>query len=171
MSASFPPHGESKTPHTIRYSFSQRFRVPATEAYRWCTDYDPQDNALMHENARREIQQISEGTIILTDTYDDQNVVTSKQRLVHLYPERLSWTSTHLTGPNKHSQFLYEIIPVAENLSHLNFAGLHIEYCDSRSPNKQGIGKLASRLRKEDSSAWRLLAKEMEREIGIPRSV
>jgi len=162
---------EHRIPNTIRYSFSQRFSIPATEAYRWCTDYAPQDNALMHENARREIQRFSEGTVILTDTYHDRDVATSKQRLVHLYPERLSWTSTHVAGPNKHSQFLYEIIPEEENYSHLNFIAAHVEYCDFRKLNKKEIRMLASRLRKEDSSAWRLLAKEMERELRTPYSV
>ncbi|MCJ7561378.1 hypothetical protein MUO79_12320 [Candidatus Bathyarchaeota archaeon] len=152
-------------PHSIRYHFSQRFCVPAPKAYKWCTDYDPQDNARMHENAKREILRISEDTIILTDTYYNKNRRIRKQKLVQLYPNRLSWISTHLTGPNKYSQFLYEIVPENKNTSRLNFIGLQIEYNDEEKFDKKRIELLASKLRKEDSAAWKLLAKEMEREL------
>jgi hypothetical protein len=119
----------------------------------------------MHENAKREILRITETTLVLTDVYDDKNGSIKKQKLVHLYPNRLTWTSTHLTGPNKYSQFLYEIVPEGKRASRLDFTGLHIEYNNEEKFDKEEIKLLASKLRKEDSAAWKLLAKEMEREF------
>jgi hypothetical protein len=80
---------------------------------------------------------------------------------VHLYPDRLSWTSTHLTGPNKHSQFHYEIIPQGKNASNLNYTALHVEY-----EEKTDAVLLAERLCKEDGATWKLLAKAMAVEFG-----
>jgi hypothetical protein len=54
----------------VRYHFSQRFAVSAEKAFDWCTDFDPKDHVLMgDENAERQIIQITEGTLILKDTF------------------------------------------------------------------------------------------------------
>ena len=87
-------------PLSIHYHFSQRFNVSALRAYKWCTDYDPQDHALMRVNAKREILNVSANTVVLNDKYYSKNKIIRKRRLVCLYPNQLSWTSTHLTGPN-----------------------------------------------------------------------
>jgi hypothetical protein len=151
-------------PLAIHYHFSQRFNVPALKAYKWCTDYDPQDHALMRGNAKREIVNISENTILLTDTFYNNDKSVTKQKLVCLYPDQLSWTSTHLTGPNKYSQFLYKIVPENKKTCRLDFTGLHIEYGNEKSYSKKEIELLAKKLKKEDSAAWKYLATEMERD-------
>jgi hypothetical protein len=153
-------------PRSIHYHFSQRFNVPAAKAYKWCTNYSPEDHVLMGTaNAKREILNISESTILLIDTYYSKNEIVTKQRLVCLYPNRLSWTSTHFTGPNKYSQFLYEIVPESKETSHLKFTGLQIENSNEESLNKKEVEVLARKLRKEDSATWKLLAGTMEREF------
>lgn len=149
---------------SLHYRFSQRFRIPAIRAYEWCTDYDPQDLALMHENAELRIVRISKSTIILTDLYRLRDRSMRKQKLVYL--ERLSWTSTHITGRNKYSQFLYEIVPESEKESRLEFIGLHVERVREDDSDGREIDLLVARLKEEDSTAWRLLATEMEREMG-----
>lgn len=151
-------------PQSIHYHFSQSFNVSALKAYKWCTDYDPHDHALMQVNAKREIMHVSENTIILTDTYYNKNKNIIKQKLVCLYPDRLSWTSTHLTGPIKYSQFLYEIVPEGKDSCRLEFTGLQIEYNDEKKFSKKEIEMLTEKLRNEDSAAWKLLATEMEKE-------
>ncbi len=147
----------------IRYSFSQVFGVSARRAFEWCTDYSPDDMTLMQkENATRQIQRISEDTIILIDIFasEERNIV--KQKLVCLYPDRLMWTSTHLTGPNKHSQFLYEITPQTEGQSCLKFTALALDY-DVK--NDEEAEELARKLKKMDSETWKLLAKRMKEDI------
>jgi len=152
-------------PHSIYYHFTQRFKVPAAKAYAWCTNYDPQDHVLMHANAKREILAIRENTILLTDTFYNKNEKVTKQKLVCLYPNRLLWTSTHLTGPNKYSQFLYEIVPESKRVCRLEFTGMQIEYNSEESLSKKKVETLARKLRKEDSAAWKLLTAAMEREL------
>ena len=152
-------------PRSLHYHFSQRFNVPAAKAYKWCTNYSPEDHELMGTtNAKREILHISESTILLTDTYYREKESVIKQRLVCLYPNRLSWTSTHLTGPNKYSQFLYEIKPEVKGACRLEFTGLQIEH-NKKSLNKKEVEILARKLRIEDSAIWRMLAVVIEREF------
>jgi hypothetical protein len=153
-------------PCSIRYSFSQRFSVPTRKAYKWCTEYDPQDPALMGEDAaERQITHLTDTTIILNDIFHTSNGRVEKQKLVQLYPDRLSWISTHLTGPNKYSQFIYEISTEGNSASRLNFTGLHLEY-EKENVNSEGIKSLADKLKEEDSAAWRRLAKAMAKELG-----
>lgn len=109
---------------------------------------------------------ISENTIVLTDKYRNKNE-SIKQKLVCLYPNRLSWTSTHLTGPNKYSQFLYQIVPKSKRSCRLNFTGLQVEYSNRKRFNKKEIELLVEKLRNEDSATWKLLAAEMEREFRM----
>jgi len=153
-------------PHSIHYYFSQCFNVPALKAYKWCTNYDPLDHALMRVNAKREILHITENTIVLTDTYPNKNEGV-KQKLVCLYPSQLSWTNTHLTGPNKYSQFLYQIVPESKMTCRLERASLRVEYSNRKRFNKKEIELLADKLRNEDSAAWKLLAAEMEKEYRM----
>jgi hypothetical protein len=49
-------------------------------------------------------------------------------------------------------------------MSRLDFTGLQIEYSKEETFNNERI-ELARKLRKEDSAAWKLLAKEMEKEL------
>ncbi len=144
----------------VRYYFSQRFPASAQRAFEWCIDFDPNDYSLMGEaNAKRQISHITNSTIILRDVFPSPSGNVEKEKLVQLYPNRLSWTSTHLTGPNKYSQFLYKITAEGKGFSALNFTALHIEY-DEKADAKL----LADRLCKEDAAAWKLLAKAMEEE-------
>ena len=152
-------------PCAIRYSFSQRFSVPARKAYKWCTDYNPEDHALMgDEAAERQITHIAESTIILTDIFHTSSGPVEKQKLVQLYPDRLCWVSTHLTGPNRYSQFIYEISAEGNSASRLDFTALHLEY--EKKLDSEGIKSLADKLKEEDSKAWKLLAKAMTKELG-----
>jgi hypothetical protein len=152
-------------PCPIRYHFSQRFPVPARKAFKWCTDYSPEDHALMgDETAKRQITCITDTTIILTETFHTSKGNVEKQKLVQLYPDRLSWVSTHLTGPNKHSQFIYEISAEGNSTSRLDFTALHLEY-EKENLDSETIKSLADKLKKEDSAAWKLLAKAMAKEL------
>jgi hypothetical protein len=152
----------------IQYRFSQRFNLPASDAYEWCTDFTPGDSVLMREkNVTREVQQITENTFILTDKFQVGSETTVKQKLVCLYPNKLMWTSTHLTGPAKHSQFIYEIKSVTKTTSSLKFTALHLARDTKEGTVKTDIEKLAEELKKADSDVWKNLAREMEKEIHL----
>ena len=148
-------------PLSVRYKFSQRFPVSAQKAFEWCTSFDPQDHALMGEKgAERKIILVTKGTLILEDIFPSKAGKVEKQKLVQLYPDKLSWTSTHLTGPNQYSQFLYQISSRGNAASVLEFTGLHLDY-----EGKEDAGSLATRLRREDAAAWKLLVKAMAKEL------
>ena len=149
---------------SIKYGFVQHFKVPAIEAYRWCTDYDPGDHSLMGEKGKRKIQWLSKDAVILSDSSRKKNGgAVTKKKIVRLDPSSLSWTSTHIAGPIKYSQFLYRIVPEGRNSSHLEFTGLQLE---SSETNKQDTRALANKIRKEDSGTWKLLAKELNKDLG-----
>ncbi len=151
-------------PKAVRYNFTQRFPIPADLAYAWCTDFSSEDQKLMGErDALREVTRLSEGTVILTDTFQTSAGKAVKQKLVALYPQQLSWTSTHLSGPHKHSQFLYQITSEGKDASVLHFTALHLEFDE-----KVDVQALAVRLCAEDAAAWKLLAAAMMQELTSP---
>jgi hypothetical protein len=153
-------------PCSVRYCFSQRFPVPAREAYDWCTDYSAHDHALMgDEAAERQIIRLAEDTVILTDIFHAEKGEVEKQKLVHLYPDRLCWVATHLTEPNKYSQFIYEISAEGSGASRLDFTALHLEY-EKEKLGSMDIKLLAEKLKKGDSEAWKLLASAMAKELN-----
>ena len=110
------------------------------------------------------LYQISKDTIILTDTFYKGREHISKRKLVMLNPERFSWTNTHLAGPIKYSQFLYKIVPEGKNSSRLEFTGLQIEYKE-KIISQRKVATLASKLKREDSHSWKLLARAMEKDL------
>ena len=153
-------------PVSVKYSFNQHFNVPARKAYEWCTNYTSADQALMQEKyAKREIQHIAKDILILTDTFAGEKKLTTKQKLVCLYPRQLFWTSTHVTGPNQHSQFLYQIIPENKKRCFLTFTGLHVDYGFKEDTSQKEIARTSRKLKKIDSETWKLLATEMEKEL------
>ncbi len=150
--------------YSVHYRFSQHFNFPAQVAYRWCTDYSAEDVTLMGEKGKRKIRRINDDTFVLTDTYyqDDGEVI--KKRLVRLYPERLFWTNTRLSSEGRHSQFLYEIVPLGANSSRLDFTGSHVFY-GAKKPTPAEISSIANKMAEEDSLAWKSLAKAMEKDL------
>ena len=151
---------------TISYHFSQSFPVSAQKAYQWSTDFTPQDHSLMGEvNAERQVIHLSDGVLVLKEIFHSSSGNIEKQKLVHIYPDQFSWVSTHLTGPNKYSQFIYEISAKGNNASRLNFTAHHIEH-KKETMSKTDIVLFADKLCKYDSNVWKLLAKAMENELS-----
>ena len=150
-------------PHSVRYGFSQSFDFPAKMAFDWCTDYRPDDWARMGKEGKRRIRRINEDTLILVDTVTGEDGPVAKQRLVRLNPERLAWTNTHLAGPNKHSQFWYQIVSRGRGKSRLDFTGLQVNY--GKRPPAARIAEMAEELKADDSRTWTLLAKEMRKDL------
>ena len=143
------------------YRFSQRFRVPAREAYEWCTDYRSDDLTLMDEEGTRGIQRLTPDTLILTEIVETARRKVRKVKLIKLNPVELEWYNVQLVGPNKHSEFLYKIRTEGRNASRLDFTGLLTVY-SNRKVSKNRLRRIASMERGYDSKAWVRLAKAME---------
>jgi len=149
---------------SVFYKFSQRFDYPADAVYEWATDYRPRDIELTGKRGTRRITRVCNDTLILTDTiFAEGGGRVSKKRLVKLYPERLAWTNTHLTGPNRHSQFLYEVLPEGKRKSRLDFTGGQIEKV-AKVTAKQAR-TLARKIAKEDAKTWKNLARALAADL------
>jgi hypothetical protein len=118
--------------------------------------------------AERQITRLTDSTIILTDTFHTVSGPVEKKKLVQLYPDRLRWISTHLSGPNKNSQFIYEISDEGDDASRLDFTAMHLEYGKEKLSSAD-VKLLADKLREEDAAAWKLLASAMVKELS-PRA-
>jgi len=158
--------GVDHMPIPIYYHFQQRFSVSARKAYEWCTNYAPGDHALMGEQgASRKIERFTERTVILTDTFNvETGNQVEKQKIVQLYPETLFWTSTHISGPAKHSQFIYQILEDDDDASHLDFRGIFVDYAHEKI-SKEEAAMLAEKECRDDAAAWVLLAQAMEQDL------
>lgn len=116
----------------------------------------------MHEQGTRKIERISEDTVILTEKLHTDSGTILKTKLVRLHPSEKFWTNTQIAGPVKYSQFLYRISSDGKNGSRLDFVGLQLE---PKTMTKKQAAALTRKVRKEDSTAWKYLAKAMEREL------
>jgi hypothetical protein len=152
----------------VRYDFYQHFAISAHKAYQWCTDFTHEDHALMGEDKiERQVTHLTDTTVILKETLHTNERNVEKQKLVQLYPNRLCWISTHLTGPNKYSQFIYEVTAEGKSASRLNFTALHIQH---EATPKENVDLLAEKLCNYDSNVWKLLAQAMEKEFNKKNS-
>jgi hypothetical protein len=150
-------------PVSIRYRFTQKIPVQAKAAFDWCTDFTPNDHALMGDlQSERKITRISDGVMVLDEVFRISEGEVVKQKLVTLYPDRLFWVATHLTGPNQYSQFTYQITP-ENGGSQLEFTALNIEH--DKNLTKAEVAALSERLCREDAEAWRLLATAMTKDL------
>ncbi len=150
--------------YSAKYDFNQRFSVPARQAFNWCTDYQPSDLSLMNESGTRRIVKLNEDTILLKETIRQNGKAVTKTKLVRINKTSMSWTNTHLSGPNLHSQFLYRIVPEGKRTSRLFFTGLLLCY-SVKHLSKHVLKQIAKSERRVDSLAWKQLAKAMERDF------
>ncbi|MCI4339255.1 MAG: hypothetical protein L3J68_02860 [Thermoplasmata archaeon] len=154
----------------VDYAFTARLPAPRSAAFRWATDYQPGDLALMGFDARRRVEWLTRDTVLLTDTFASDPFAiapggrVTKVKLVHLFPQRWSWTSTHITGPTKYSQFLYELVPAGRNACRLRYTGVQVEQ-KPRAGRGPSIAQRARDLTREDSQGWRHLAAAIGREL------
>ena len=147
------------------YRFTVRLPAGADAAYRWATDYRPDDWALMGSRGHRRIQTLADRTLLLTDTVQTDRGSVTKRRLVRLRPDQRSWTNTHVGGPNRHSQFLYRITPRGPRRSTLEFIGLQVEPASRRLSSAQ-LARRAREVRREDAALWRRLARAMRADLS-----
>lgn len=154
---------------SIKYEFSQHFRVPAAEAFAWATDYSPNDHALMGVKGKRKSTRVSDGAIILDDTTQSSGKTVNKKKLIRLDPGRMSYFNVHLTGPTKHSLYFYRIVPDGEGESRLDYTGYEIFY-PKKAPTKKQLAEMADAESVGWRTEWGNLAKAMEKELRGKRS-
>lgn len=155
----------------VRYRFSTRLAASRSTAYAWATDYSPRDLERAGLRARRKVQRLADGLILLTDTFDSDPFSarpgsrTVKTKLVHLYPEQWAWTATHVAGPAIHSQFLYKLTALGTDRSTLHFQGSQVERV-RWGPTAASLAERERQLRREDSQLWVGLAAALAQDVG-----
>ena len=150
----------------VRYAFRQPFAVEADRAYAWCTDFRPQDGALYSRRTLRRVDRLTDDAYLLTDTPFPLGRPRTIRRLVRLAPAERAWSSTHLDGPFRHSQFWYRIVRGGRGRSYLDFRALKLE----RAAHPLSAGELrrrATRNQRADADVWaNRFAPAMAREVG-----
>ena len=148
------------------YTFRQRFRVPAEAAFRWCIDFTPEDWKRLGEKGTRKVTWLTGRTVLLDDSYPaPKGSRVRKRRIVQIYPETRQWVSTHVSGPNLHSQFRYTIVEEGANASSILFEGRELRWRGS-ALRAAAQRRLSRELRAADSGLWRQFAAQMERDLG-----
>lgn len=150
---------------TVQYALRQRFPVDAARAYAWCVDFDPGDPQRERIFSTRRVRWLAEDLVELTDIFPRPGGRrATKVKLVRLRPSERSWTSTHLAGPNRYSQFWYQIRPTGRASSELVYRGLHVERL-KRGQRRPNPSVFARRLCREDAAGWKHLARAMAHEL------
>ncbi len=139
---------------SFEYHFRQPFRAPAPAAFDWCTDFEPEDAAIFSSTARRRVRKLAPNLVITTEVTYPNGRRRTISRLVRIYPARRAWTSTHLDGPFRHSQFWYRVVPDGRTRSHLEFTGLKVETA-ARPLTAAERARRAAEDRRADAAVWR----------------
>jgi hypothetical protein len=159
-----------------RATYTFRVRLPASRAraYAWATDYRDDDFRMMEFGGRRRVRRLAKDLILLTDSFaadpfdSTRGRRTVKAKLVHLYPDRWAWTSTHVSGPARMSQFQYELTPRGARACELRFTGAQVENV-SRTPTAASTKRRARELAREDAALWQRLARALGNEVAGSR--
>jgi len=155
----------------LTYRFTTRLPVSRPRAYRWATDYRSTDFRLSGLKATRKVQHLTENLVLLTDSLEEdpfdsrRGARTVKMKLVHLYPDRWAWTSTHVSGPARYSQFLYELTPRGPAACTLHFTGSQVERV-ARVLTRSAIARRTRELQREDSQLWARLSAALAKETS-----
>jgi hypothetical protein len=160
--------------YSFHYRFSIRLPASADAAYRWATDYRPDDHRRMGRQGNRRIVPIAPDTILLYDTQwertgrGEATRKVTRQRLIHLVPEERMFTNTHYSGSRLYSQFRYRITPEGPRASRLTFDGWQVERAPKR-PSAAQLRSLARQNARHDAGLWRNLVRSMAEELGPKR--
>lgn len=150
--------------YSVHYRFSQEFDFPAKDAFDWSMDYREDDMQRMGLQGGRKIEPVNDDTLIVTDTIIKRGKQNKKRRLIRIYPELLMMVNTRLSEANKHSQFIYNFVPIDKSRSRLDFSGSQVFYGRNPGPNK--IKSLANKMASEDAMIWKHLARAMKKDLG-----
>jgi hypothetical protein len=155
----------------VSYHFATKLAASRPRAYRWATDYRSNDFQLSDIKGRRKVEKLADDLLLLTDSFEDDpfeprtGARTVKVKLVHLSPDRWMWTATHIAGPAKYSQFLYQLTARGPGASTLHFTGNQVEPVEGRA-TASSIRRRAQELKREDSHLWDQLSAALARELS-----
>ena len=132
------------------------FRVPLPFAYRWCTDYRPEDGRLSGEGFERRVLRRSRRRVVLEDLWWEADGWRWRRNEVTLSPPD-RW-STDSPGNVRVAHLDYRLTPVTERSCFLDLVMRRRPGArDPRQPSKQ-------ELERELETLWGHYRRAMERE-------
>lgn len=131
------------------------FRVPLDFAFRWCTDYTPEDAALEGESYERKIIERTPRRVIFEDLEETPSGWVWARDVVRLRPPN-RW---HMESVGSHRDATADYI-----LTALPGGKTQLELRWWRNPHPPGKRIPRAEREKETALAWKRFAKAMERE-------
>lgn len=151
---------------SLTFRFEQPFGVPAQAAFDWCTDFREEDARAWPYPLRRRLEWLTKDALLMTDVSFPEGKRRRIQRLVRINPAERSWTNTHVSGPFRHSQYWYSVVPDGPRRSHLEFRGLRV-ITTPRKLDRKTVTRLTEEERRGDVTLWRkYLAPALERDLA-----
>lgn len=131
------------------------FRVPLEFAFRWCTDYTPEDASLEGESYRRKIVERSAKRVVFEDLEETPQGWVWARDVVSLRPPN-RW---HMESVGSHRD-----VTADYKLTRLPDGGTQFELVWWRRPHGPGRKVPRAEREKETTRAWRRFAKAMEKD-------
>ncbi len=136
------------------YAIRTVFRVPLGYAFRWCTDYSPEDGRLSKEGNRRRIVRRSRRQIVYEDLTDTSHGWSWSRQTVTLHPPD-RWTAV-ARGNYRNWQLAYELRSLGTDRTELRMRGVRRPVLLGRRNPSQRL------LRAELLRMWRHFGRAME---------
>ncbi len=137
------------------------FRVPLDFAFRWCTDYTPEDAALEGETYQRRVVERTPHRVVFEDLEEGESGWVWSRDVVTLRPPN-RW---HAEAVGSHRDMTADYV-----LSKLPEGRTQFELRWWRKPTALGKKIPRAQREKETTEAWKKFAKAMEKEYRESRN-
>ncbi len=138
------------------------FGVPLDFAFRWCTDYTPEDAALEGETYQRKVIERSPRKAVFEDLEETESGWVWGRTVVTLRPPN-RW---HAEGVGSHRDMTADYV-----LTRLADGRTQLDLVWWRKPTSMGKRISRARREKETTEAWEKFAKAMETDYRQAKSV
>ncbi len=123
---------------SVVYEIREVFRVPLDFAYRWCTDFRPDDGERSKEGNARQILRKGRRTVVYEDLYpSDHGWMWSRQTVTLRPPDR--WTAV-ADGNYRRWKLVYTLRPLSEGRTEFSLRGerrpVHL---GTRNPSRRSM--------------------------------
>jgi hypothetical protein len=145
-----------RTPTVATYEIRVVLKAPLPYAFRWCTDYRPDDGGRAHERYQRRILTRTQGRIVYEDLEDSPSGWIWKHTEVTLLPPN-RWRA-HSVGNRREFRLNYRLRALGTARTELTLRGRR------RGTVLGGPNPPRARLERELRTLWRHLGDALARE-------
>jgi hypothetical protein len=136
---------ESRATRVLRIHIESTFRAPSDFAFRWCTDYSPEDPSIEKEDYTRWILSRSPQKVVYQDLGPHGRGWFLNQQTVTLRPP-VSWHAES-TGTYRTWSIDYRLRPRPDGTTQLTFDGLRrATALDPNPPSRAAVAENVRRL-------------------------